>query len=144
MTFPASLPSSTVMVAFLSWLLLMTSSQSPPLALDARAALHAPDHVIGQSIQQRAIEILQLQRRSLRHHRVRCHGTAARTPYLDDLGRGPRRAAPHQLRRTADRYTLRRLAFLRTISRGMGDRRSEPVEGSQLSRANARQPVDGV
>src|SRR5262245_25968108 len=56
MAFPLSAPSRTVMVAFLSCVLLMVPSQPAPLALDADALLDSPNHIIGHSIQQTGVD----------------------------------------------------------------------------------------
>src|SRR5438477_9952269 len=63
MTLPLSAPSRTVMVAFLSWALLIVASDSAPLALDAHALLHAANHVVCQSIQQFWIDMRNFQHR---------------------------------------------------------------------------------
>src|SRR5260221_4058420 len=75
MTLPLSMPSRTVIVAFLSCALLMVTSDSAPLALDAHALLDAANHIVCQSIQQPRIEFCYLQRRRPldgRWHGQRC------------------------------------------------------------------------
>jgi hypothetical protein len=59
-TLPLSAPSRTVIVAFLSWDWLTTSSQSPALALDAGASIDTADDVLGESIDQPGVEIGEL------------------------------------------------------------------------------------
>ena len=119
------------MVAFLSWVLLMPASQSPPLALDAHAPIHAPDHVIGQSIQQSGIEVGYAQRgrpRGAGHFRCRllARDRPSRRPrrrrgrsrarwLVGDFRPRPQLAAIDELGRTND-YLLRRGARRRATN----------------------------
>src|SRR5687767_6554708 len=57
MTLPLSAPSRTVIVAFFSCALLIASSQSPPLALDAHPPLDTPDDVVCQPVEEPRVEI---------------------------------------------------------------------------------------
>src|ERR1051326_9216537 len=101
MTLSLSAPSRTVIVAFLSWGLLMMPSQSAALALDAHAPLHATNHVVGQPIH---IEPRLLKRRRRPHRSFDAfqrNGARGRDDALRSrralrvLRCGPRVATPH-------------------------------------------------